>query len=355
MAAMEAFTPITSGDEPQIPCHSVSSQLLVLPKAVLHHVLVYLSARDLCSLTKTCKQLEEACDEAHVWGTLAFRTWPENTLQVAPYNSLKELVLDSNRKGACHEISLAGSACVYRYARFWYWFQCQLISLQHWRTPDSLRLYFESRGEMDLRDPITSSLAVIEVPLRCVPNSNDSQPTTETIPLSAAAARILITNRHNQKSSSSSSSRTSLAGSSQGVNDSTNSPASASQSGMNTSSSSGGSGPAKSDKLLLEALEEFPWQHVWEHAAGNPSWWYKKHRAWHPDASQLFEGQEGHYKGCLIWHKHQLQDIRHLMCPPTSKTQRNHIGTSKSPSSSSTSSNGAGASGVTGLQETRGT
>ena len=145
---------------------------------------------------------------------------------------------------------------------------------------------------MDLRDPITSSLAVIELPLRCLPNSAYHQPTTQIIPLSAAAARALRIKRQKQNSSSSSNRPD---GSSQRVSSSPSMPASASYS-TSTSSSSSGSGPAGSHRLQHEALEEFPWQHVWEYAAGNPSWWYKKHMAWHPDASQLFEGKEGHYK-----------------------------------------------------------
>jgi hypothetical protein len=104
------MNPVTS--DSHVPRHDVSSQLLELPKAVLHHVTVFLDPHDLCSVIKvwnlskqpispqntiegctcfsqTCKQLKTTYDKGHVWEEVASRTWPATTLQAGLYNSYK--------------------------------------------------------------------------------------------------------------------------------------------------------------------------------------------------------------------------------------------------------------------------
>uniref|UniRef100_A0A383VF72 Uncharacterized protein n=1 Tax=Tetradesmus obliquus TaxID=3088 RepID=A0A383VF72_TETOB len=57
--------------------------------------------------------------------------------------------------------ALVQSACSYTRQRPDYFFRCKLLQLEWLRCDNSLRLWFDARGEADLRHPMSSSLAVI--------------------------------------------------------------------------------------------------------------------------------------------------------------------------------------------------
>lgn len=118
----------------------------------------------------------------------------------ALHTCVQALVLDDNRANAALALAFNNTACTYRFQQPQAFYECRLVQLQWWRAQNSLRcvlvagrisrqlfqaplvasrwssdclsllpicplrrLYFDARGEGDLRLPMESSIAVIKL------------------------------------------------------------------------------------------------------------------------------------------------------------------------------------------------
>ncbi|KAL0052498.1 hypothetical protein WJX82_003107 [Trebouxia sp. C0006] len=130
----------------------------------LQHVLDYLDVRSLCTALQVCKEWSTAgCRDDH-WRKLAAQRWPAHTLRLLPfYASYKDLLRDDNKRSACPTIDLTSSSkhSAYKYNRASYFLECRLTALQWDRGAHLVRLCFDARGDLDLRQPGTSSAAVV--------------------------------------------------------------------------------------------------------------------------------------------------------------------------------------------------
>ena len=77
------------------------------------------------------------------------------------YTSYKELVMDDNAKQTSLIVPLDNISCDYKHNRPHYFFECCVTGVQWDRSRDTLRVHFDARGEIDLRNPQASSLGII--------------------------------------------------------------------------------------------------------------------------------------------------------------------------------------------------
>jgi hypothetical protein len=133
-----------------------SPHLLDLPlAAILHH----LPVPDLLRCSEVCRALYEAAQDEAVWHAKARERYPPATLRLGEaYASWQELVADDNAEHSALFLPLAGASCLYKFNRHDYYFQCLLLGLEWQRAEQVFRLYFEARGEIDLRHPSASSV-----------------------------------------------------------------------------------------------------------------------------------------------------------------------------------------------------
>lgn len=130
----------------------------------LQHVLDYLDVRSLCTALQVCKEWSTAGSRDDHWRKLAAQKWPAHTLRLLPfYASYKDLLKDDNKRSACPTIDLISSSkhSAYKYNRASYFLECRLTTLQWDRGAHLVRLCFDARGDLDLRQPDTSSAAVV--------------------------------------------------------------------------------------------------------------------------------------------------------------------------------------------------
>lgn len=135
-------------------------------RGVLARVFEFLSPNGIGCSKQVSRAWREVGNYDTVWATKARQLWPADTLASASYNSFQDLVLDGNRRGAVLCVPLDGVAppSSYKYNQPDYYFECRLVALEWDRQADELRLFFDARGEQDLRHPITSSLAIAVPP-----------------------------------------------------------------------------------------------------------------------------------------------------------------------------------------------
>lgn len=88
--------------------------------------------------------------------------YPSDTLNTSTHyrSSFLNLVKDDNRLNASLYIPISEVSCEYKYNRFDYFFECQILGMQWDRQEDTLKLFFDARGEHDLRHPSNSSIAM---------------------------------------------------------------------------------------------------------------------------------------------------------------------------------------------------
>lgn len=136
-------------------------------------------------------------------------------LQQATATSPQELVLDNNRHGVDWHLPLQRCASLYKYNRDHAYYECKLLHLEWNRLNDTLRcaacflpihaphahyvpapsIYFDARGESDLRHPMQSSL-IITTPVR------DGQPLSSKhvlFSLQATSAQLLTSTEAHYK------------------------------------------------------------------------------------------------------------------------------------------------------------
>jgi hypothetical protein len=131
---------------------------------------------------QACRALHDAGRNDMVWYAKAMeKRYPQNTLKLSPaspYPDFRSLVLDDNRENASlllayDNLPFGGFSSEYKMNRPDYFFECCITGLQYNRmnattATDNLQIFFDCRGEADLRDPLSSSIAfVIHRPRPC--------------------------------------------------------------------------------------------------------------------------------------------------------------------------------------------
>ena len=109
-------------------------------------------------VAQACKALREAAATDAVWRAKALELYPERTVRLGHYPTYRALVEDDNAHNASLAIPLADASCEYKHNRGDYFFECCLLELQWLRAEGVLRLFYDARGEADLRNPLESSL-----------------------------------------------------------------------------------------------------------------------------------------------------------------------------------------------------
>lgn len=96
-----------------------------------------------------------------IWRKKALERYPPATVVLRPcYQSYLELVMDDNKQNATIIVPLHNLSSDYLHNRPGYYFECCVLYLQLDKAKDRLRLFFDARGERDLRNPFTSSLGI---------------------------------------------------------------------------------------------------------------------------------------------------------------------------------------------------
>jgi hypothetical protein len=96
-----------------------------------------------------------------VWRKKALERYPPPTVVLGPsYQSCLELVMDDNKQNTAVIVPIHNLSSDYIRNRPGYYFECCVLFLQLDKAKDKLRLFFDARGEADLRNPFTSSLGI---------------------------------------------------------------------------------------------------------------------------------------------------------------------------------------------------
>lgn len=135
-----------------------------LSPSILFSIFNVLDAYSLAQAAQCCRHWSETGRDERLWRNCAEKRWPKQTLDIGAYGTYKALVLDHNRDNAVEAIDISRISCFWRLNCPSRYYQCKLVSLECNRHHRYIRLYLDSRGEIDLRHPATSSLAVVQVP-----------------------------------------------------------------------------------------------------------------------------------------------------------------------------------------------
>jgi len=117
-------------------------------------------------LLQTCRAFRDAGRNQSVWQAKALELYPPSTLILSPrssYTDYRSLCLDDNSQNASLLIPFpnGGLSSDYIMNRPDYFFECCITALQYNRNNDTLHIFFDCRGEVDLRDPLSSSIAFV--------------------------------------------------------------------------------------------------------------------------------------------------------------------------------------------------
>jgi len=124
-------------------------------------------------LLQTCRAFRDAGRNKSVWHAKALELYPPSTLILTPsssYTDYRSLCLDDNAENASLIIPFpkGGLSSDFKLNRPDYFFECCITALQYNRNNDALQIFFDCRGEADLRDPLSSSIAfVVHRPRPC--------------------------------------------------------------------------------------------------------------------------------------------------------------------------------------------
>lgn len=111
---------------------------------------------------QTCRTFHEAGKTDTIWHLKALECYPASTVRIGEhYATYRDLVKDDNAQQTSVIYPLHNVSCDYKHNRTDYFFECCVTGVQWDRSRDTLRLFFDARGEIDLRDPLASSLGVV--------------------------------------------------------------------------------------------------------------------------------------------------------------------------------------------------
>lgn len=128
---------------------------------------------DLCTALQVCKALAAAGDSDLVWRAVACSRWPAESVVLGDkYKSYRELTLDDNRHNTAWYYPLErGTSCTWMNSQDDGYYKCHLIGMQRPRDGSKeLRLYYDARGEDDLRLPRTS---MVRLEMHMGPDAGD--------------------------------------------------------------------------------------------------------------------------------------------------------------------------------------
>ena len=147
----------------------------LLPKEALERCLSFLDAKELClNVERVCKSFRDiSVTSRFVWEGIALRKYGAEILAAAAVSdtnggggnyasaSYKRMVADDMRLVATPVLSkeLNPIRCKWKYNRPASFYICLLYCFQYHRPTNEIRIYFEARGESDLRHPDTCSVA----------------------------------------------------------------------------------------------------------------------------------------------------------------------------------------------------
>ncbi|KAG1660044.1 hypothetical protein FOA52_010029 [Chlamydomonas sp. UWO 241] len=138
-----------------------------LPLSVLSLILCnHLDVSDLIATVLVCRDWAQAALNEYVWRDVALARYPASSVQADKHygGSYRMLVLDDNRRGATPTLPLLAE-CNWRANYLWSFYRCKVSSVE-WQWTEGGRqlcLFFDARGEVDLRHPAESSLAVVKL------------------------------------------------------------------------------------------------------------------------------------------------------------------------------------------------
>jgi len=110
------------------------------------------------------------CDD--LWSMIAHCLWPQSctgptvlqtynlSVNTSPWLGL---VATGNKSGAWPCAVVHNGSSVYKHARPGYWFECKVLMVRWDRLSRTVRVYFDAKGESDLRDPASSAIIVSPV------------------------------------------------------------------------------------------------------------------------------------------------------------------------------------------------
>ncbi|GLC52425.1 hypothetical protein PLESTB_000627800 [Pleodorina starrii] len=249
-----------SADVPNLGVSSAEPPLRNLPASLWLSIFAFLEVEDVRMASQVCREWRAIGGDDLLWRKLAARLWPERTLLSGSYGgSFRRLVLHGNCRNAVAAMPLAPAACLWRpNALRNRYYACRFLHLElqpHFTDagPALLRLFFDARGERDLRQPRLTSLLVVT--LR--DGNSQPQPQPHQVPEGPGAA-------------------------------------------------AGGNGAA-AWALAPETLELGP--------EPQPLW-QRLHTAELPTACCLVTNVQGHFKGCLEWTGPALARLLHHLDKP---------------------------------------
>lgn len=110
---------------------------------------------------QTCRAFRDASKHDAVWEAKAKERFPPETAHLGDtYSTWRALTADDNAAHASLVLPLKQISSDYKHNRPDYFFECCIMDLQLNRATGALRVFFDARGEADLRNPLTASLGV---------------------------------------------------------------------------------------------------------------------------------------------------------------------------------------------------
>jgi len=134
-----------------------------LPKDVFERCLSFLDTKDLCiTVDPVCRSFRDVLRTSRVWEAIALRTYGAEILQEArsAYTSCRHMVADDMRLVAVPTISMVENpipSC-WIFNRVHRFYLCLVLCIRYHRNTNEIRIYFEARGEWDLRHPKSCSI-----------------------------------------------------------------------------------------------------------------------------------------------------------------------------------------------------
>ena len=137
--------------------------LNTLPRDLVLKILARLgSPQDILLCSTLSHFFAEIANEPELWHELATNKYGENVAEATIrlyYEDWKEMMKDDNRLGAL-PTSLCHKPCRWKHNDERRFYCCIITALQWDREVGGLRVYFDVRGEPDLRHPLRSSICI---------------------------------------------------------------------------------------------------------------------------------------------------------------------------------------------------
>lgn len=135
-----------------------------LPRDLVVKIFSHLGTpKDVILCSYLSHDLAEAANEPELWHELAQTKYGTEVAEatIRSYNGdWKEMLKDDNRRGGAMPTVNVFKPCFWQYNDNDEFYCCIITALQWSRIPGVLRVYFDARGESDLRTPMSSSIRI---------------------------------------------------------------------------------------------------------------------------------------------------------------------------------------------------